>query len=493
LLRTIAGSFAHGAKTCKPISVSSSARNAAKSPQRPDAEGARTVYWQASARRRPRPKLDEAAPRRVDVLIVGGGYTGLSAARALKAAQPELRIAVVERRFVGYGASGRNSGFLTPLIGHDLASLRRRFGDRVGKVIADVGRDAVRELIATIENDAIDCDLESSGLANPGVSPAHLRQVDRLCAAAEAFGIDHERWDHTRTLEELGVDWLRAAFYLRDGGILQPFKLAQGLAARAEAAGIAIYEESPVDDLELGPTVRARGPWGTIAADMCVIATNAYTRRPRSYRWHYAPIHVYSVVSAPLRPEQRAAIGGWPRRVGFYTLHHILYALRLTADDRILAATGDVRYFAGDRLHVGDRPRDYALLKNAIAWMWPALADLEIEHRWEGVVGVTLSDLPSVGRHRRHANVVHALGYCGHGVALANHAGGLVRDLLLRRPGIHEELPFVRASPIPPVPPEPLRTPVAAAYLGVLRGLDALSNRHAPRWRRRPPRFGRGG
>ncbi|MCB9568976.1 MAG: FAD-dependent oxidoreductase [Myxococcales bacterium] len=444
---------------------------------------AHSVFWQAEI---PRPRRAALrGDRRADVLIVGAGFTGLAAARALKAAEPGLKIVVVDRDFVGYGASGRNSGFLTPLIGHDLHSLRRRFGDERARLIADVGRDAVRGVIETIERDQIACDLEATGLANPGVSPAHLRAIDRLCAAADALGVPHERWDEGRTRGELGVEWLRGAFYLREGGILQPFKLAQGLAALAEREGIEILEGSPIDRIEPGPMVRAQGPGGSISAPMGVIATNAYTRTPSSYRWHYAPIHVYSVVSAPLRPEQLAAIGGWPGRVGFYTLHHILYAMRLTADNRILAATGEVRYFSGDRLHVAERPADYAMLQRSIAWMWPALADLEIEHRWEGVIGMTLSDLPSVGRHRRYPNLVHSLAYCGHGVALANHAGGMVRDLLLGRPSVADLLPFVRHRPLPPVPLEPLRTPVAAAYLAVLRGLDRLSDRHAPRRRRR--------
>lgn len=444
---------------------------------------AHSVYWQAGIPRPRRASL--VGDRKVDVVIVGAGFTGLSAARALKAAEPGLRIVVVDRHHVGFGASGRNSGFLTPLIGHDLVSLRRRFGDALARRIADVGQEAVRGVIDAVERDRIECDLEVTGLANPGFSPSHLRLVDRLCEAAEALGVAHERWDAARTQAELGVGWLRGAFTLREAGILQPYKLVQALAALAEREGIEILEDTPIDDLQPGTTIRARGPGGTITAAMGVIAGNAYTRTPASYRWHYAPIHVYSVVSAPLRPEQRAAIGGWPGRVGFYTLHHILYAMRLTADDRILAATGDVHYFAGDRLHVADRPADYAMLQRAIGWMWPALADLEIEHRWEGVIGVTLSDLPSVGRHRRFPNLVHSIAYCGHGVALANHAGVFCRDLLLGRASAIDALPFVRPRPSPPVPPEPLRTPIAAAYLGVLRGLDRWSDRHAPPRRRR--------
>ena len=442
--------------------------------------GESTVFWQREAPAAIGAPLGEDLD--VDVLVIGGGYTGLSAARCLKEAEPGLRVAVVERDFVGFGASGRNSGFLTGLIRHDLSTLRRRLGDERGRAVAAFGEAAVDHVVEVARRHPIDCDLELTGLVNPALSPAQERLADRLHAAAAALGVASERWDGERTRAALGVPSFRGAFRAVKGGLLQPFKLAQGLAAAARARGVEIYERTPVDSLELGRVIRAQAGGRAIRARHLVVATNAYTREPRAYRRHFAPIHVYSIVTAPLTPAQWAAIGGWPGREGFYTLHHILYALRPTADGRLLAATGNVRFYWGDRLHVAESP-DYAMLERAIAWLWPALAGIEVEARWEGVIGVTLSDLPSMGRHPRHPNVVHALAYCGHGVALATYAGTVVRDLLLGRPGAHEDLPFVGRAPFPPVPGEPLRSAVAAGYLGVLRGLDALANRAARRAR----------
>ncbi len=433
-----------------------------------------TVFWQREA-----PATVGAPLGRdldVDVLVIGGGYTGLSSALCLKEAEPGLRVAVIERDFVGFGASGRNSGYLTSLLGHDLWTLRRRLGDERGRVAAAFGAAAVDHVVATIERLGIACDLEMTGLCSPALSPGQERLADRLHAAAAALGVASERWDGARTRAALGVELFRGAFHVPKGGILQPFKLAQGLLAAARAAGVEVYEGTAMESLELGPVVVARAGGRTIRAGHAVVATNAYTREPRAYRRHFAPLHVYSVVTAPLTTAQWEAIGGWRGREGFYTLHHILYALRPTADGRILAATGNVRYFWNDRLHVAESP-DYGMLEGAIGWLWPALRGIRIESRWEGVIGVTLSDFPSLGRHPRHANVVHAIAYCGHGVALANYAGTVVRDLVLGRPGAHEGLPFVGKAPFPPVPGEPLRSAVAAGYLGVLRGLDALANR----------------
>jgi glycine/D-amino acid oxidase-like deaminating enzyme len=422
----------------------------------------------------------------VDFLIIGGGYTGLSAARFLREAEPSLSIAVVERHQVGFGASGRNSGYLTPLIGHDMMSLVRRLGEERARAVYGFGREAVAHVGALIREHGIDCDFEGTGLANPAVSSRQLRRAEGLARAAEQLGCKVELWDARACREKLGVSRFRGALYDPQGGILNPYKLARGMLKLVRSCGVQVFENSEVADLELGPIVTAQvrsaegGATHRIRARYVLLATNAYTTGLRPYRSYYTPLHVYHVVTEPLSAAQLDAIGGWPGREGFYTLHHILYALRLTSDNRLLIATGNVRYFGGDRLHVADRPEEYRKLEAAIRWLYPSLAGVKTAFRWEGVIAVTLSDFPALGRGGPHDNVFHSLAYCGHGVSLASYAGSIVRDLFLERPGPHGDLPFVGRPPFPPVPRGPLRKLVASGYIGLLRGLDAWANLSAP-------------
>jgi glycine/D-amino acid oxidase-like deaminating enzyme len=438
------------------------------------------VFWQQDA-----PRVHAATPLDreldVDVLIVGGGYTGLSTARALKLAEPGMKVAIIERAFVGFGASGRSSGYLTPLIGHDLHTLLRRYGRERGGLIARLGERATAAVEEMIARHDLDCDYEPSGLATPALSDSHLRTVDKLARAADELGVAGARWSGSRTRAELDSPRFVGAFYTPRGGVLQPFKLARELLRVVRALGVEVFEETALREFAPGPAaspVIALAGRHRIRARWLIMATNAYTRQAIYYK-RLAPLHVYTIVTEPLTPAQLAALR-WPRRVGYYTLHHLLYALRLTRDNRLLVATGNVRYFARGRLHVADQPGEYRRLKRAITWFHPTLAGLRVAARWEGVVGVTLHDLPWVGRHPRHANVLHSLAYNGHGVGFANLAGSLLCDLVLRGTSAVDDLPLASA-PWPPIPPEPARKPFAAAYIGLLRALDALTDVRARR------------
>jgi len=432
-----------------------------------------TVFWHYDGPTPAPHRLD--GPLEVDVLIIGGGFTGLSTAIHLKEREPGLSVAVCEAQHVGWGASGRNTGFLTPLIGHDLHALLNKLGATQARTVASFGLDAVRTVESLIQRHDIECHYENTGLANPGFARSHLAMADKLAHAADVLGVDHERWDRDEVRERLGVARFEGAYYQPHGGILHPYRLARGLADAARRLGVQIWEDAPVSHLELGRPVRAMVREHPVSAAHLVIATNAYTEQ-RHLRWTYAPLHVYSIVTEPLTDAQLSSLG-WPGREGFYTLHHILYALRLTHDNRLVAATGNVRYFWNNQRHIAAQPADYARLERAITWCWPQLTGVRTAFRWEGVLAVTLSDLPYLGRHNQHHNVLHGIAYCGHGVSLANHSGKALADLLCGDVEPWVGLPFVERAPFPPAPGEPLRKPVAGAYIGVLRALDWWANR----------------
>jgi len=156
-----------------------------------------------------------------------------------------------------------------------------------------------------------------------------------------------------------------------------------------------------------------------------------------------------------------------------YTLHNILYALRLTKDNRVLCATGNVRYYYGSKLHVS-APEEYESLHKAITWLYPSLRHVKIATHWEGVIAVNLADRPAIGRS---GNVFYSLAYCGHGVALANHCGMIIRDLYLNKDSPCTRLPFVNTAPFPPIPGEPIRKLIDFTYINYLRWRDNRTNR----------------
>jgi glycine/D-amino acid oxidase-like deaminating enzyme len=438
-------------------------------------ESADPVFWHAAGASTPR-RSDRPQREHYDVVIVGGGYTGLSTALELSLAEPGIRVVVLERRTCGFGASGRNSGFLTPLVGHDLHTIHRRYGAERGGALASTGRDAVAHVEGLIERFGIECDYEATGLANPALSGSQLRRLDQQAKAAQALGVPCTTWDANACREALGVNFFRGALVGSDGGTLQPYALARGLMGAAVAAGAEVCEGIEVLDVD-GDRGQVDLGDRMLTADQIVLATNAYTRYSTLKR-RFAPLHVYTLVTEPLSEARKQEIG-YHSRVGFYTLHHILWALRWTADDRLLIATGDVKYHPRDRLHVPSEAA-YAKLRRGLRWFHPALADLDVTHRWEGVVGVTLDDLPVIGPTPGATKLWNAVAYCGHGVALACWAGTLMRDLVLGRENDAATLPFVGGARFPPVPGEPIRSPFAAAYIGLLRGLDAVANLGTP-------------
>jgi glycine/D-amino acid oxidase-like deaminating enzyme len=227
-----------------------------------------------------------------------------------------------------------------------------------------------------------------------------------------------------------------------------------------------------------------------VTAKNILTATNSYSSHLKPYNTFYAPLHVFTVVSKPLNKEQLDSLKSWKNtRTGWfvplslffpssflprffntitshhvililarYTLHHILWACRLTADNRIAIATGDVYYVNKDRLHdTSNRDSSYGKLENALRTFFPGIT-LEVDARWEGVIAVTLSDLPCIGTlDSKHPNVFHALAYCGHGVPASNYSGIVIKDLFLKNQAskyLSSDFRFIGHGqrPFPPVP-----------------------------------------
>jgi gamma-glutamylputrescine oxidase len=404
-----------------------------------------------------------------DVAIVGAGFTGLSTAIALRAAGHS--VVVLERDYVGFGASGRNAGHLTPVIGKDLPTLARLFRTR-GRPLIELVQLAIGHVERTITEHAIECAYEPVGNVMAAVHERQHATIDKAAKAAATLGLDAEVLEpDAMRARDLPATFTRGLL-MRRGGILHPGRYVRGLARAAEAAGARLFERTPVVGIEEGIPAVLGTPGGRVRARTVVLGTNAYTGDLGWLRGTVTRLHVYLFATAPLTEAQRAAIG-WRGREGVYTAHEILESYRLTDDHRIVGGSKTVRYgFDGRALP--DDPATHAIVERAFRARFPALRDVPLTHRWGGQISFALDFLPAVGVTGAYRNVFYSVGYAGHGIAMASYAGTMIADLLLGRDGPGRALWAHRKVPMPP---EPLRWLVARGLVAALEAVDRRVDR----------------
>ena len=408
---------------------------------------------------------------RADVVIIGGGYTGLSAALSLRAAG--IDAAVVEQDFAGSGASGRNAGHLTPTIGKDLPTVLRLFGRQRAEALVRYADAAVEYAEDVIERRTIDCDYIASGNVLAGV---HAKQEERLrksAATAANLGA-HVRFLAPDQMRERGLPPAFLFGVLEErGGTLHPGRYVMGLRKAALAAGVRLYERAHVTAIEEGTPVKVRCGSTTITADHAVVATNAYTPllgfRPRAL----APLRVTLFETEPLSETLLAKLG-WRGREGIYTAHEILESYRLTVKGTIVGGSKIVRYAWGSALPPGFDPHAFDVVERGFRDRFPELESVKVARFWGGWIGLTLDFLPLFGTAGAHRNVHYGIGYAGHGVAQATLMGAMLAERVQGRahPCEHALARKERAWP-----PEPLRWLGAKLLNGALSAVDARTDR----------------
>jgi gamma-glutamylputrescine oxidase len=418
----------------------------------------------------PGPPLD--GERHADVAVVGAGFTGLSSALALTRAG--LRVVVLEAEGVGFGASGRNAGHLTPTIGKDLPTLTKMYGRARVRGLVHLAETAIAHVERLIEEHRIDCHYEPVGNVIAAVHPRQHASLDRAAAAAAAHGIPGEILE-PEEMERRGLPRAFTRGYLEPhGGILDPGRYVRGLRRAACAAGAELYEHTPVTAIDGQEPLAVHTPHGRVVCRHVVLATNAYT--PALGRLGAAAIRlqVQLFQTEPLTARQLAAVG-WHGREGIYTAHEILESYRLTADNRIVGGSKTVRYGFGGRILPEVDAATSALIAETFRRRFPELADVPIARHWGGPIFMSLDFLPVIGRR---GNVLHAVGYAGHGIALASYAGEMIADLLLGRAGAGAPLWSRRHLP---TPPEPLRWLAFMGLRAFFAGVDRRTDRVAVR------------
>ncbi len=427
-------------------------------------------FWLGADPYTPDPPL--AGPQRVDVAVIGGGFAGLSTAYHVKAAAPDKRVVVLESDVVGYGASGRNAGFAMTLFGFTLEITKLRFGATRAKEAFDFMSQAVDHVVAFTQQHSIDCDLEKTGYLAVATTPAYRQRLEHELALAESLGIRSFRWlDEGEMRARVNSPTYLGARWDPQCALLNPAKLSRGLKRVAQAAGVEVYEATPVLTFTPGrQRLLIETPGGVVDAEKVVFATNAYAVRFPQLQNKQWPVFTYIVLTEPLSERQLAEIG-WRGREGVEDARNLIHYYRLTADNRLLMGGSDVQVTYGGDLNRDIHAPTFAQLERDIVTTFPALRGVKFTHRWGGPVSVPLDFAPAFGYLGGDRRIVYSLGCVGHGVSLMNYAGLLLRDLVLEQDSDLTRQFFVNRFVIP-LPPEPLRFAAAQAIRGALQAED---------------------
>ncbi len=408
--------------------------------------GRAATLWSTTSPERPSISRPLGGDQNVDVAIVGGGYTGLWTALSLLEADPSLRVIVVERHDVGFGASGRNGGWCSALLPVSLTKLARRHGSTATiawqRAMVDTV-DRVGEFAARSAATGLDTDFHKGGTITVARNPAQHHRLETAVAEARHFGFgedDLRLLDRRETDAQIRATSARAALFTPHCAAVHPLRLVRAIAAAATQAGAHIAEGTDVVEVE---PRRLTTTAGTVRADVVVLATEAYTSQVRGRHRDVLPIYSMMIGSEPLDEARWRDIGLADRSTFTVASHVVVYGQR-TADDRLAFGGRGAPYHFGSRVaddfDTDERVR--SALRETVVGMFPVLGTVDFPHHWGGPLAAPRDWHPHVS-YDRQSGLASAGGYVGDGVATANLAGRTLADLIIGRDTDLTRLPWV--------------------------------------------------
>ncbi|MFJ8335290.1 NAD(P)/FAD-dependent oxidoreductase [Streptomyces sp. NPDC094437] len=375
----------------------------------------------------PAPREPLAGDASADVVIVGGGYTGLWTAYYLKKAAPYLRITVLEQKFCGYGASGRNGGWLyNGVAGRDRYA--RLHGHEAAVRLQKAMNDTVAEVVRVVADEGIDADVHLGGVLEVARTRAQLARLREFHAQELTYGEDdRELYDAQETSARVEVSGALGSTWTPHGARLHPVKLVKGLAAAVAALGVTIHESTPVTEIRPRQAIT---PHGTVRAPYVLRCTEGFTANLRGQRRTWLPMNSSMIATEPLTDAQWETLG-WSGREALGDLAHAYMYAQRTADGRIALGGRGVPYRYGSRTdHEGVTQRaTIDSLHRLLLDFFPSLTGVGITHAWSGVLGVPRDWCATVTLDRA-TGLGWAGGYVGSGVATTNLAARTLTDLV---------------------------------------------------------------
>jgi len=415
-----------------------------------------TSFWLAD------PGRPEALPALTgdttcDLLVVGGGYTGLWTALIAKERDPARDVVLLEGKEVGWAASGRNGGFCAASLTHGFFNGYERWPEEL-RTLERLGHENLQAIEDAVKRYNIDCDWERTGELDVATEPHQVEELREGAALMAEYGIEAEFLDGEAIRAEVDSPTFLAGLWDKDGvAMVHPAKLAWGLKQACLDLGVRIFEHTPATDLaDNGSGMAVRTPYGRVFANRVALGTNIFPNLVKRVRPFLAPVYDFALMTEPLTDEQLASIG-WKNRQGLGDCNNQFHYFRISADNRILWGGYDAIYHFGGKVRdeYDHRPETYEKLAGHFFTAFPQLAGIKFTHAWGGAID-TCSRFSAFFGTAHKGKVSYAVGYTGLGVGATRFGADVMLDLLAGERTERTELEMVKSKPLP-FPPEPVK------------------------------------
>lgn len=404
----------------------------------------------------PRPALDWDA--RCDCAVIGAGYTGIMAAHRLAKRRPDWSILVLDEQQVGQGSAGRNSGFLMDL-GHYTSAFGLE-GNRNLVALSRFGQGMLESLVT--EHDLGDA-WSTPGRYHVAASGGGERKLAAFVRSLEAMGEPYATVTAEELAARIGTPYYRDAIEVRGGALVQPAALIRGL-ADCLPDNVTVHERTSVRGVREGTTPQVETESGTVTAHRVLVATNGAVQRLGFLKGRIIPLFTFASLTRPLTPDERGALGSQPEW-GLVPEERMGTTMRRTQDDRLLLRS-TVSYEGQGPCRPASIERARAIHQRSLAARYPSLAEVELEHTWTGLLGMTLNNTHVLGELAQ--GIYGATGYNGVGIAMGSALGTVAADHLLGEES--EEQSLLSFLPKPSwLPGDPVLGVGLRAYTGMLQ------------------------
>jgi len=391
------------------------------------------------------------------LLVVGGGFSGLWCALLAKQAAPDRDVVLVDAGRIADAASGRNGGFVSHSLTHGIRNGAERWPDDLDQLVR-LGHENLDGLGETIWALGIDCDYRVAGEFVVAVQDHQIDELRATALLANAHGDTVHELDQAEMREQVHSESYLFGIADPDVALVNPARLAWGLLAACLAAGVRVFEDTPVLDLaDVGKRVMAATEFASITARQVALATNAFPPLLRKISKYIVPVYDYVLVTEPLDSAQWEALG-WQGRQGMSDAGNQFHYYRPTHDGRILWGGYDAVYHRNSGVHPGFEVDHGAFgrLSEHFHQTFPALEGIRFTHGWGGAIDTCSRFTPFWGL-AHGGKTSYVAGYTGLGVGSSRFGARVMLDLLGGEATELTELSMVRSKPLP-FPPEPFRS-----------------------------------
>jgi glycine/D-amino acid oxidase-like deaminating enzyme len=417
--------------------------------------------------------------REVDIAVIGGGLSGLATAYQVIQADPALKVAILEAKSIGYGASGRNGSFAMTVVGLGFGATAKLRGKQFIKEAHSYMERAVDYLDEVIQREGLDCDRIRPGFLRVATTKGYIKRLQHDIQLMKALGFSGLEWisdQETRAMVNseryLGALWEPRLV------LVNPLKLVREQKRMICDLGVKVYENTPVLEILSEPVFQIKTPTGVVRSEKLVFATNAYSHLFDPLYHKQIPAFTYMIATRPLTSDELEPIG-WEGYQGIEDARNLVHYYRLTPDKRIVLGGGPVGLSWRNSLYKDDCQAAWKHLQTHLHFLFPHLDGIDITHRWGGPFSVTVNLTPAIG-YVGGKRAVFNLGCIGHGVSMSHLNAKVLSNLLLEDQPDLLGCPFVNRTVIP-WPPEPVRILIAGALRGYLQVEDSFYERDLPR------------